>query len=66
MVTKGLSAAGVVAITAAAGWYIPVGVALIVTAITLIVIWVLADEQRTRRAVDIIKAIRDRATSGDH
>ena len=58
------SVASAVAVTAVAGWYGAVAIAVIVLPAVLLISWVLVDEGRTRRLIRVIRALRDRAASG--
>ena len=63
VVSRLLGGAGALTVTAIAGWYLPVVIGSTVLAIVLIVIWVLSSEKRTQRTVEIIKAIREHAST---
>jgi hypothetical protein len=64
LVRRLIGAAGAITLTAIAGWCVPVIAGSIVLAVTLIAMWILSNEKRTQRTVDIINAIRNHKSTG--
>jgi Flp pilus assembly protein TadB len=55
------SVVSAVAVTALAGWYVPAAIALVAVLAGLLIVWVLVDEDRTKRLTELIRAFFDRA-----
>lgn len=55
------SVVSAVVVTAVAGWYLPAAIAVVALLAMLLMVWVLVDEGRTKRLIELIRAFFDRA-----
>jgi Flp pilus assembly protein TadB len=55
------SVVSAVVVTAVAGWYVPAAIAVVALLAVALVVWVLVDEDRTKRLIELIRAFLDRA-----